>query len=369
MTKYLNLKTEIYAENATEFRTYDHLQDTALTTDLNNILGARANTTGVYTQNNAIIAMRSEDALNRKITQILGHLQTHTLAEWRNDINYDINNTVREPNGTKIYISTQNNNENNALTNPTYWTLLFDLTTIANNTQYFKQQIILSNNITDPNNDIDFSAGNFVFHDNTGFANLSAITKRLDANFAIGNNQGGLDTGSKQINTPYYAYAIYNPTTTVSDVVFSANNTSPTLPSGFTKYRYIGILRTDGAGNILQGIWNKDGYFEYNTPIIDFTGSITTSRVARTLTVKPNSRALINVVYSSTLPGGTISQLYLSDLNKADNSIERLSANIGYKTSGEFQMQTNSSSQIGTRTSNANNTIQISTIGFYDLDL
>lgn len=235
--------------------------------------------------------------------------------------------------------------------------------------QYFKQQIILSNNLTDPNNDIDFSAGNFVFHDNTDFANLSAITKRLDANWVVGTNQGGLDTGSKQINTWYYCYAIYNPTTQVSDVVFSANNTSPTLPSGFTKYKYIRALRTDGAGNILQGIWNKDGYFEYNTPIIDFTGSITTSRVARTLTAKPNSRALINVDYSSTLPAGTISSLYLSDLNKADNSIVRLSANIQYKTSGEFQMQTNSSSQIGTRTNNANNTIQISTIGFYDLDL
>ena len=257
------------------------------------------------------------------------------------------------------------NNRYTIYYNGTNWVLTNPTISIT----YIKQPIILSNNVTNPNTQIDFASGNFEFSDKTNFATFTAITKRLDANWVVGTNQGGLDTGSKQINTPYYAYAIYNPTTTVSDVVFSANNTSPTLPSGFTKYRYIGALRTDGAGNILQGIWNKDGYFEYNTPIIEPIGSMTTSRVPGTLTVKPNSRALINVVYSSTLPAGTISSLYLSDLNKADNSIERLSANIQYKTSGEFQVQTNSSAQIGTRTSNANNTIQISTIGFYDLDL
>jgi len=235
--------------------------------------------------------------------------------------------------------------------------------------QYIPDKILLSNNSTNPNTQIDFSAGNFEFSDKSGFANLSAITKRLDANFAIGTNQGGLDTGTKAINTQYYAYAIYNPTTTISDVIFSANNLLPLLPSGFTKYEYIGALSTNASGNIFLGTWHKDGYFEYNTPIIDFSSSLTTSRVARTLTAKPNSRALINVVFSSTLPGGTISQLYLSDMNKADNTIERLSGNIGYKTNGEFQIQTNLSSQIGTRVSNANNTVEISTIGYYDLDI
>lgn len=234
---------------------------------------------------------------------------------------------------------------------------------------YFKQQIILSNNTTDTNNDIDFSAGNFVFHDNTGFANLSAITKRLDANFAIGTNQGGLDTGSKQINTWYYCYAIYNPTTQVSDVVFSASDTSPTLPSGYTKYRYIGVLITNASGNIISGTWHKDGYFEYNTPIVDFSGSLTTSRVARIVSAKPNSRAVVNCFIGSTIAPGSVVALFLSDMNKVDNGVVRLTANINYQSSGEFQIQTNASSQIGTRANSTNNSTTISTIGFYDLDL
>ena len=315
----------------------------------------------------------------RQFTFIQKYSKIHFIASFTNTGSCTVNvdffgiKSIKLANGSDPlagYITANNrytmyyNGTNWVLTNPTI------------SSTYIKQPIILSNNTTNPNTHIDFAAGNFAFSDGSSFANLSAITKRLDANWVVGTNQGGLDVGVKANSTRYYCYAIYNPTTLISDVIFSIsapnNNggyTGSNMPSGFTKNRYIGTLATNVSGNVMQGTWNKDGYFEHNTPVIDFTGSITTSRVARTLTVKPNSRAVINVVYSSALPAGSISKLFLSDLNKADNSIERLSGNIGYKISGEFQIQTNSSSQIGTRTDNANNSIEISTIGFYDLDL
>ena len=131
--------------------------------------------------------------------------------------------------------------------------------------------IIFGINAIDPNNDVDFFRNSFYFHDNSGFATLTSdLTKRLDANWVAGNNQGGLDTGTKQTNTPYYGYAIYNPTTLVADIIFSANPTSPTLPSGFTKYRRIkgAFFLTNASGNIRGFYYIPDsGHYLWHTPI------------------------------------------------------------------------------------------------------
>ena len=113
--------------------------------------------------------------------------------------------------------------------------------------------IVISNNTTDANNDIDFSPGVFQFSDGTGQAVAAARIKRLDASWVAGTNQGGLDTGTKANSTWYYCYAIYNPTTFVADFLFSASPTSPTLPSGFTKsFRIKGaFVKTNSSGNII----------------------------------------------------------------------------------------------------------------------
>jgi len=96
---------------------------------------------------------------------------------------------------------------------------------------YLNNPITIANNSTDANNDIDFTAGNFQFADGSGQAVLSAITKRLDASWTAGNNQGGLDTGTKANSTWYHCYAIYNPTSGITDAIFSTNATSPSLPA------------------------------------------------------------------------------------------------------------------------------------------
>lgn len=109
---------------------------------------------------------------------------------------------------------------------------------------------------------VAFSGGSFQFSDGSGQRIASAWSKTTGA-FAIGNNNGALDTGSVANNTFYHAYAIYNPTTEVSDYLFSASATSPTLPSGYTRYSKIvnGQFLTDGSANILSFI--KQGTVTY----------------------------------------------------------------------------------------------------------
>lgn len=113
--------------------------------------------------------------------------------------------------------------------------------------------IVITNNTTDANNDIDFTGGVFQFSDGSGQAVAASRIKRLDASWVAGTNQGGLDTGTKANSTWYYCYAIYNPTTSVVDFLFSASPTSPTLPSGFTKsFRIKGaFVKTNSSGNII----------------------------------------------------------------------------------------------------------------------
>lgn len=56
------------------------------------------------------------------------------------------------------------------------------------------------------------------------------------------NGKNGLDAGTEVPNSWYYVFVILNPTTTETAGLFS-RSTTPTLPSGFTKYKYVGIIR------------------------------------------------------------------------------------------------------------------------------
>lgn len=150
-------------------------------------------------------------------------------------------------------------------------------TSTTQGTTLISDPIIIANNSTDANNDIDFTAGNFEFSDKSNNAVLLAMTKRLDASWTAGTNQGGLDTGSKANSTWYYVYAIYNPTSGVSDAIFSANATTPTLPSGYTKRsKALFALKTSSGGNIIGGTWLPDRSFYFKANILEEQNGVTT---------------------------------------------------------------------------------------------
>jgi hypothetical protein len=162
-----------------------------------------------------------------------------------------------------------------------------DATNVSQGITLLRKPITLANNSGDPNNDIDFSAGNFVFDDFSGEANLpSLLTKRLDAPWAEGDGQGGLDTGTKANDTWYHCFAIYNPTTGTSDGLFSTSVSSPTMPSGYTKKRLIESVQTDGSGNI-RGFTMTGDEVKFGTPVQPDTTTIPTSFTDLVLPVPP----------------------------------------------------------------------------------
>ncbi len=65
---------------------------------------------------------------------------------------------------------------------------------------------------------------------------------------------GGLDTGSEAASTWYYVWLIFNPSTKTYAAMLSISSTSPTMPSGYTKKRRVGVVRNDASSNFLSFI-------------------------------------------------------------------------------------------------------------------
>lgn len=108
----------------------------------------------------------------------------------------------------------------------------------------------LSANAADPANDVDIAAG-AAASDTSPFYLMQlgfALTKRLDANWAVGTNQGGLDTGSVSAAATYYIWLIQRSDTLVVDALFSLSATAPTMPANYDRKRLIGnLIRVSSA--------------------------------------------------------------------------------------------------------------------------
>ena len=165
--------------------------------------------------------------------------------------------------------------------------------------------ITIANNSSDSEHDIDFSAGVINFDDGTGQAVATALTKKLDASWVAGTNQGGLDTGSVVADTTYHCFAIYNPTTQSSDFLFSASLSSPTLPSGYTKKKRIASIITNGSSNIIGFIQNGKK-FKLKSVIEEL---LMTSSIPTSLTD-----------LSLTTPDGIITEAMMSCIIATDNA-------------------------------------------------
>lgn len=119
---------------------------------------------------------------------------------------------------------------------------------------------LIQNNVSDTVNDIDV------------LLNGSAVvTKRLDAAWVAGTNQGGLDTGSKAINSTYHIWLLRKNSDGTLDALFSASATAPTVPTGYTKVRVLGAVTTDGSGGIRQFLQIGD-FFELKVPVTEYSG-------------------------------------------------------------------------------------------------
>lgn len=116
--------------------------------------------------------------------------------------------------------------------------------------QGYSSGLALTTNVADATNDVDIAVG--VAAADVSPYNLmqltSALTKRLDATWVVGTNQGGLDTGAVA-NATYYIWLIQRSDTGVVDVLFSLSSTAPTMPTDYDRKRQLGFVVRASATN------------------------------------------------------------------------------------------------------------------------
>ena len=230
--------------------------------------------------------------------------------------------------------------------------------------------ITIANNSSDSEHDIDFSAGVINFDDGTGQAVATALTKKLDASWVAGTNQGGLDTGSIAANTWYYCFAIYNPTTSTADSLFSASYSSPTLPSGYTKKEYRGAILTDASSNIRQFILNGKYYF-FDQNITDMSSqTIGTSKTAISCSSPSQIEVLLfGTAFNPTQSTGSEVEFYRTGASSFMSSYRTGTGDSGVASQGGFIKVNAINSSFDIRSTAANTGVTFRTFGFYDYNL
>ncbi|TBY60138.1 hypothetical protein E0H46_31700 [Rhizobium leguminosarum bv. viciae] len=232
--------------------------------------------------------------------------------------------------------------------------------------------LTLSNNVSDATNDIDIAIGSAA-SDATSPAMMtlaSALTKRLDAGWAVGTNQGGLDTGSIA-NTTYHIWLIARSDTGVVDALFSTSATSPTMPTNYDRKRRIGAIKRESAA-IVAFIQDGD-FFQWMVPTADVT-TISTTPTLRNLRLPAGlqlvARCGISITHSNAMAtvnhwdpaiGSTLPINQLGGFQVFVNTV----TNQGGTTVQE--VRTNSSGQVyASSSSSALTTYTLATLGYFD---
>jgi hypothetical protein len=170
-------------------------------------------------------------------------------------------------------------------------------TTTNQGVSYLNNPITITNNASDANNDIDFSAGNAPLDDGSGQVLLSStLVKRLDASWVAGTNQGGLFSGTKANSTKYYLFAITNGT--INDAGFDISPTGANIPAGY-KGSYRGMIKTDSSGNILAFKQNKNKFL-FASQITEYSGTVAstyTNLTSSNVPLKDNIEAITNLYF------------------------------------------------------------------------
>jgi len=230
-------------------------------------------------------------------------------------------------------------------------------------------------NAADTANDITVSAGEAKDEGHAVCMTLAApITKRLDAGWAVGDAQGGLNTGAEANSTWYEVHLIKRTDTGVVDVMFTTTANRATLPASYTLQRRIGWIRNDGAGAILQ-FTQVDDHFTWTTQINDVATTQTTTAAAVTLTVPPNSIARFRACLTgnTAVNGITVtvfSEIVEGNVTPADTTgIASIgSGDFAIAGAGHFELRVSATSTIEHDSSTATGTaaFDISTFGFID---
>lgn len=205
----------------------------------------------------------------------------------------------------------------------------------------------------------------------SGMALPSAYTKGTGA-WAVGSGNGSLDTGTIAINSWYWTFIIQRVDTGVCDILITkavaATTPVPTLPTNYTRYRYIGSLKTDSSSNWLKITQTGDDFI-LAVPVTDFTGTPgTIASVTYTLPTIPlgvKVTAKIRGLIQAGVSGAASVTIQPFDETAATGPITAIAPTSGF-AGIDVSKLTNTSAQIRITVSQTDAAILIATCGWVD---
>lgn len=170
--------------------------------------------------------------------------------------------------------------------------------------------LTLSNNGSDAVNDIDIAAG--ACADSTNVVRMvlaSALTKRIDAAWAVGTGNGGLDGTESSAGTPdtstwYHVWLIMRSDTGVVDALFSESATSPTMPTNYDYKRRIGAVY-NGSGGDIAAFTQRGDQFRLTTEVTERSGTSQSTWAQLTLVSVPTGVRVRPLLTGAELRAGS----------------------------------------------------------------
>lgn len=198
---------------------------------------------------------------------------------------------------------------------------------------------LLISNGTDAAHDIDITVGECVDSTNSSLMKVTgALTKKIDVDWIAGNDAGGFPSGLTLTASTFYNYfLIKNPTTGVVDAGFDTSSSATNLLSdatGYTQFRQIGIVLTDGTPEILEFFISPD-----DPSMVNWTDSggellnqaSSSTAVSKTSSVTPPGTIAVMIVnLKSAKTGGPsgVMQMKLSSLEQTDVAPDDTNASL-----------------------------------------
>lgn len=222
----------------------------------------------------------------------------------------------------------------------------------------------------------DIAAGMAADSTNTVTLNGSAIAGKSQTTWAAGAAAGGkLSAAAMANNTWYYWYALWKTADGTVDYGFDVA-TTPTLPSGYSKFRYIGARKTQLASTSWETFIQRGNDVYWSTPPAVDQNAVGTSANRTLVTVNIPAVRVKWMGNVACLGGAAGSQsIYVTDPSVTDVAASQSATPLstvfvtGAASTGiasSIVSWTNTSSQIGVRVTNTAQAIIIVTIGFTD---
>jgi hypothetical protein len=213
------------------------------------------------------------------------------------------------------------------------------------------------------------TAGQCADSTNAAIMNVpTALSKTVSGNWSAGNGGGALDTGSTTANTWYHVFAISDAVGVTTDILVSLSPTAPMLPAGFTLFRRIGAMKTDGSFHWTAFAQFGDEFF-WPAPPQDLGTTVGAgSTVLITLTVPSGVavEARLDCEWTSSA-SATDSAVSIQPTFVTSFAVQSLfSVGAGNPVAGQFRFLTNVSRQIQAQGQSQPGTLTIWTLGWRD---